>query len=128
VEVNKDAVADAIENAKRNGVTNAVFRAADAGEFMEAMAAKGQTADVVITDPPSAGCSGKFLHSLMKLAPKRVVYVSCNPETLARDLYTLTKGGYKVRRIQPVDMFPWTGHVETVVLLSKGNIDSKNPG
>jgi 23S rRNA (uracil1939-C5)-methyltransferase len=64
----------------------------------------------------------------MKLSPKRVVYVSCNPETLARDLYTLTKGGYKVRRIQPVDMFPWTGHVETVVLLFKGNIDSKNPG
>ena len=125
VEVNKDAVADAMENAKRNGVTNAVFHAADAGEFMEAMAAKGQTADVVITDPPRAGCSGKFLHSLMKLAPKRIVYVSCNPETLARDLYTLSKGGYKVRRIQPVDMFPWTGHAETVVLLSKGNIDSK---
>ena len=119
VEVNKDAVADAADNAKRNGVTNARFHAADAGEFMEEMARKGQTADVVITDPPRAGCSGKFLHSLLKLAPARIVYVSCNPETLARDLYTLTKGGYKARRIQPVDMFPWTGHVETVVLLSK---------
>ena len=119
VEVNKDAVADAKENAKHNGIENAVFHAADAGEFMEAMAAKGQTADVVITDPPRAGCSGKFLHSLMKLAPKRIVYVSCNPETLARDLYTLTKGGYKVRKIQPVDMFPWTGHAECAVSLER---------
>lgn len=119
VEVNKDAVADAIENARRNGVANAVFHTADAGEFMEAMAVGGQTADVVITDPPRAGCSGKFLHSLMKLAPKRIVYVSCNPETLARDLYTLTKGGYKVRRIQPVDMFPFTSHAEVVVGLER---------
>ena len=86
---------------------------------MEAMAAKGQSADVVITDPPRAGCSGKFLHSLLKLAPKRIVYVSCNPETLARDLYTLTKGGYKVRKIQPVDMFPFTSHMECVVALSR---------
>ncbi len=119
VEVNRDAVADAVDNAKRNGVTNAVFHAADAGQFMEAMAAKGQTADVVVTDPPRAGCSGKFLHSLLKLAPARVVYVSCNPETLARDLYTLTKGGYKVRKIQPVDMFPFTSHVESVVCLTR---------
>ena len=119
VEVNKDAVADAVENAGRNGVTNAVFHAADAGEFMEAMAVGGQTADVVITDPPRAGCSGKFLHSLMKLAPKRIVYVSCNPETLARDLYTLTKGGYRVKKIQPVDMFPFTSHAEVVVSLER---------
>ena len=119
VEVNRDAVADAVENAKSNGITNAVFHAADAGDFMEAMVARGQTADVVITDPPRAGCSGKFLHSLMKLSPKRIVYVSCNPETLARDLYTLTKGGYKVKKIQPVDMFPWTGHVESVVCLTR---------
>ena len=119
VEVNRDAVADAIDNARRNGVENAAFHAADAGQFMEAMAAKGQTADVVITDPPRAGCSGKFLHSLMKLAPNRVVYVSCNPETLARDLYTLTKGGYKVKKMQPVDMFPFTSHVECVVSLTK---------
>ena len=119
VEVNKDAVADAMENAKRNGIENAVFHAGDAGEFMEAMDEKGQSADVVITDPPRAGCSGKFLHSLMKLSPKRIVYVSCNPETLARDLYTLTKGGYKVKKIQPVDMFPFTGHVECAVKLER---------
>ena len=119
VEVNRDAVADAMDNARRNGIANATFHAADAGEFMEAMAAKGQTADVVVTDPPRAGCSGKFLHSLLKLAPARVVYVSCNPETLARDLYTLTKGGYKVRKMQPVDMFPFTSHVECVVSLTR---------
>ena len=119
VEVNKDAVADAIENARRNGIANAVFHAADAGELMETMAARGQTADVVITDPPRAGCSGKFLRSLMRLSPARIVYVSCNPETLARDLYTLTKGGYKVKKIQPVDMFPFTSHVECVVSLTK---------
>ena len=119
VEVNRDAVADAMDNARRNGIANATFHAADAGEFMEAMAAKGQTADVVVTDPPRAGCSGRFLHSLLKLAPARVVYVSCNPETLARDLYTLTKGGYKVRKMQPVDMFPFTSHVECVVSLTR---------
>ena len=119
VEINRDAVADAVENAKRNGIANAAFHAADAGEFMEAMAARGETADVVVTDPPRAGCSGKFLHSLLKLAPARIVYVSCNPETLARDLYTLVKGGYKVRRIRPVDMFPYTSHVECVVSLTR---------
>ena len=119
VEVNRDAVADAVENARRNGVTNAVFHNADAGDFMADLAARGQTADVVVTDPPRAGCSPRFLRSLLTLAPKRVVYVSCNPETLARDLYTLTKGGYKVRNIQPVDMFPFTGHVECVVGLER---------
>jgi 23S rRNA (uracil1939-C5)-methyltransferase len=119
VEVNGDAVADAMENAQRNGVSNATFHAADAGDFMRDMAARGQSADVVVTDPPRAGCSPQFLRSLLTLAPARIVYVSCNPETLARDLYTLTKGGYKVKKIQPVDMFPWTGHVETVVCLTR---------
>lgn len=125
VEVNRDAVADAQANAERNGIGNAVFHAADAGVFMEAMASRGERAHLVITDPPRAGCSGRFLHSLLKLSPPRVIYVSCNPETLARDLSILSKGGYRVKKIQPVDMFPYTGHVETVVLLSKGHIDSK---
>ena len=118
-EVNEDAVRDAKENAKLNGITNAKFYAVDAGAFMEELAAKGEKADVVITDPPRAGCSMKFLKSLLKLAPERIVYVSCNPETLARDLRTLTKDGYKVKKIQPVDMFPYTGHVETVVSLTR---------
>lgn len=123
VEVNEDAVRDAKENAKLNGITNAKFYAVDAGEFMSALAAKGEKADVVITDPPRAGCSMKFLKSLISLAPKRIVYVSCSPETLARDLRTLTKDGYKVKKIQPVDMFPYTGHVETVVCLSREKTD-----
>ncbi len=125
VEVNRDAVADARENATRNGITNAVFYAADAGDFMKALAEddSAEKVDVVITDPPRAGCSPRFLHSLLTLAPGQIVYVSCNPDTLARDLYTLTKGGYKVKKIQPVDMFPFTGHVETVVLLSREKVD-----
>ncbi len=119
VEVNRDAVADARENAARNGIRNATFIAADAGSYMREAAGAGEAFDVVITDPPRAGCSPQFLKSLLTLAPERVVYVSCNPETLARDLYTLTKGGYKVKKIQPVDMFPFTSHVEAVCLLSK---------
>ena len=83
------------------------------------MAEKGEKADVVITDPPRAGCSRAFLQSLVKLSPARVVYISCNPETLARDLSYLTRNGYRVKRIQPVDMFPYTSHVETIVCLDK---------
>lgn len=120
VELNKDAVRDAKENARLNNVENIRFIAADAGEFMVDMAMAGNKADVVIMDPPRAGSDKKFLASVMTLAPKRIVYVSCNPETLARDLKTLTaKGKYVVKRIQPVDMFPHTNHVECVVLLTK---------
>ncbi len=119
VEVNRDAVADARENALRNDIPNAIHITADAGQYMREAAAAGESFDVVVTDPPRAGCSPAFLKSLLTLAPERVVYVSCDPETLARDLHMLVKGGYRVRRIQPVDMFPFTGHVETVCLLSK---------
>ena len=119
VEVNRDAVADAKVNAAENGIKNAVFYAADAGEFMTEMARRHERADVVMLDPPRAGCSQKFLNSLLTLAPHRMVYISCNPETLARDLHILTRGGYEVRKIQPVDMFPFTSHVETVVCLKK---------
>lgn len=119
VEVNRDAVKDAQYNATLNGITNASFYAADAGELMTALAEGGESADVVVTDPPRAGCSPRFLKSLLTLAPERIVYVSCNPETLARDLFTLKKGGYRVTKIQPVDMFPWTAHVECVVRLTR---------
>lgn len=119
VEVNRDAVRDAITNAERNGITNARFFAADAGHFMDELARENEHIDVVVTDPPRAGCSPKFLKSLITLAPKRIVYVSCNPETLARDLYTLRSGGYKVKKIQPVDMFPYTDHVESLVCLTR---------
>lgn len=124
VELNGDAVRDAITNARRNGLDNIRFYKGDAGEFMEALADEGERCDVVLMDPPRAGSSEQFLRSLIRMSPDRVVYVSCNPETLARDLTFLTKNsGYRVQKIQPVDMFPHTEHIETVVLLSRKNID-----
>ncbi len=126
VEINSDAVSDAKENAKLNNIKNIRFYNDDAGEFMRNMALKGASADVVITDPPRAGCSMQFLRSLTTLSPKRIVYISCNPETLARDLAFLTKNGYKVTKIQGVDMFPHTNHVESVVCL-KRRLDNELP-
>lgn len=119
VEANRDAVRDAVANAAANNIQNIRFFAADAGKFMVNLAKEGEKIDVVITDPPRAGCSPQFLRNLLTLSPERVVYISCNPETLARDLHTLRRGGYKVKKIQPVDMFPFTAHVETVCLLTK---------
>ena len=119
VELNEDAVRDARANAKRNAIENASFFCADAGEFMSGMADAGERAQVVFMDPPRAGSSEKFLSSLKKLSPDRVVYISCNPETLERDLQSLTKKSYTVTAIQPVDMFPYTHHIEVVVLLTK---------
>ena len=119
VELNPDAVKDAISNCKRNGMKNAKFFCADAGDFMEALAEDGESADVVFMDPPRAGSSKKFIDSLTKMAPERIVYISCNPETLARDLQLIIKKGYAVKAIQPVDMFPHTNHIECVVLLSR---------
>ena len=117
-EQNEDAVRNAVENVKLNRLDNVNVICADAGKFMAEMAKNGESADVVFTDPPRAGCSGQFLKSLIALAPKKIVYVSCNPETLSRDLYFLTKNGYRAEKIQPVDMFPYTKHVECVVLLT----------
>lgn len=119
VELNSDAVKDAVTNAKLNKIENVKFYCDDAGEFMVKAANEKEKYDVVIMDPPRAGASLDFLRSLVMLAPQKVVYISCNPETQARDLSFLTRKGYKVRRIQPVDMFPHTEHVETVCLLTK---------
>lgn len=119
VEINKDAVRDAIVNARLNGAKNCWFTADDAGKYMERMAADGVTPDAVFMDPPRQGADMNFLGSLVKSAPGRVVYISCGPESLRRDLGVLTAHGYAVRRIQPVDMFPYTSHIETVVLLEK---------
>ena len=118
VELNKEAVKDARINAKENKITNVAFYQGDAGRFMVEMAAKGEKADVVFMDPPRAGSDERFLSSVVKLSPKKVIYISCNPETLARDLKYLTKHHYKVEKIQPVDMFPFCDHVETVCSLS----------
>ena len=119
VELNKDAVKDARINAKENKITNAAFYQGDAERFMVEMAAKGEKADVVFMDPPRAGSDERFLSSIVKLSPKKVIYISCNPETLARDLKYLTKHHYKVEKIQPVDMFPFCDHCETVCSLSR---------
>lgn len=118
-EVNADAIKDAKINAKINNITNAKFICADAGEFMLKMKEAKEKADVVFMDPPRAGSDRKFLSSVLALAPEKIVYISCNPETQQRDLFYLTKNGYKVKKIQPVDMFPFTSHVETVVLLQQ---------
>ena len=123
VELNADAVRDAKTNAKLNRADNARFVCADAGRFMTEAAKAGERVDVVFMDPPRAGSDLPFLKSVVALAPKRVIYISCNPETQARDLVFLCKHGYKVQKIQPVDMFPHTGHVETVVLLVRKTPD-----
>lgn len=119
VELNPDAVRDAKLNAKENKITNARFFQGDAGEFMEAMAAEDERADVVFMDPPRTGSDQRFMSSMIKMQPSRIVYISCGPDTLARDLEYLTKHGYQVRKIQPVDMFSFTDHCECVCLLSR---------
>lgn len=115
VELNKDAIKDAIINAKRNEIKNIRFINDDAGKYMVSLAEKKEQVDVVIMDPPRSGSDEAFLSSVVKLAPKRVVYVSCGPDTLARDLKYLTKKGYKVTEATPYDMFPMTSHTEVVV-------------
>lgn len=119
VELNKDAVRDAIINAKQNNVKNIRFYQNDSGKFMVQMAENKAKVDVVFMDPPRAGSDEAFLKSLVTLKPEKVVYVSCNPETLARDLKYLVRKGYQVKRIVPVDMFPMTEHVESCVLLCR---------
>ena len=118
IEYNASAVRDAVKNCHENGLTrNIAFNRGDAGEFLEKKAKLGTHYDAVILDPARTGADRKFLNSLVKIAPERIVYISCNPATQARDLKTLTKK-YTVTDIQPFDMFPHTRHVETVVLLS----------
>lgn len=119
VESNAQAVKDAKDNAKRNNSTNVEFVCQDAGAFMVEQAKKGTAPQVVIMDPPRAGSDDAFLDALVTMAPERVVYISCNPETQARDLKKLVAKGYKVKVIQPVDMFPGTKHCECIVFLTK---------
>lgn len=121
IELNAEAVRDAHINAKRNHADNIRFVQGDAGRFMEGMADRDEEVDVVFMDPPRSGSDEAFLKSLLILRPKKIVYISCNPETQARDLKMLCRRDYQVEAIQPVDMFPWTGHVETVALLSLKN-------
>ncbi len=119
VERNPDAVRDAVQNAKRNRVKNIRFYCRDAGKFMADMAAAGKKADLVIMDPPRSGSTKEFMDSVAALNPEKVIYISCGPETLARDLKYLETVGYKAREAWGCDMFGWTEHVETVALLTR---------
>ncbi|MBE5827276.1 MAG: 23S rRNA (uracil(1939)-C(5))-methyltransferase RlmD, partial [Butyrivibrio sp.] len=135
VEIIPEAIEDAKENAKRNGIENATFMCGKAEvvlpEFYEKAAAGDASdadalhPDVIVVDPPRKGCDSKCLETMLKMMPEKIVYVSCDSATLARDLRILCDGGYKLNAVRPCDMFPWSGHVETVVLLSKGEIPSK---
>ena len=115
VELNQDAVRDAVMNARMNQIKNVRFYNNDAGKFMVQMASEGARADVVFMDPPRSGSTEEFIHAVAILAPRRVVYVSCSPETLARDLALFKKEGYQAVEAWAVDMFPMTSHTDCVV-------------
>ena len=131
VEIVPEAIESARANAARMGgeiAGKSRFFCADAGQAAARLAAEGLAPDVIIVDPPRKGCDQATLDAVVRMAPRRLVYVSCNPATAARDAAILTREGYRVEKVQPVDMFPRTGHVETVILLSnrhpKQNIEA----
>lgn len=119
VEIVEEAIADARRNAELNGVTNAEFAVGAAEDVIPRWKEQGVTPDVIVVDPPRKGCDPALLDTMLAMRPERMVYVSCNPSTLARDLQVLAGGGYRVVEVQPVDMFPQTTHVESVALLSR---------
>ena len=119
VELNKDAVRDAITNAGINEVRNVTFYQNDATVFMQQMAASGDKVDVVFMDPPRAGATPEFIDAVKAISPEKVVYISCSPDSLARDLAIFEKKGYKATRAIPVDMFPFTRGIETCCLLER---------
>lgn len=117
IEIVEQAIIDAKKNAQNNGSDNVEFIVGDVAEKLPQLVKKGIKADVLVVDPPRAGCDKKVLDSILQIKAKKLVYISCNPASLARDLAILSDGGYKVKVVQPVDMFPMTSHVETVVEL-----------
>lgn len=119
VELNADAVRDARNNAKQNQVKNIQFYHNDAGKFLLQMADQGERLDVLLMDPPRSGSSREFLEAAIHISPEKIVYISCNPETLVRDLEILTGHCYRVERCVAVDMFPFTDGIESVSLLVK---------
>ena len=126
VEIIPQAIDDARANAKLNHFENIEFFVGKAEEVLPEQYEKNQVyADTIVVDPPRKGCDSVCLDTIVKMAPEKVVYVSCDSATLARDVKYLGERGYEVKRVKTVDMFPWSGHVETVVLLSKGEVDSK---
>lgn len=121
VEINKQAIINARENAKLNHAKNVSFICADAGKYMVEAARKKESFDTVIVDPPRSGCDRAFLSALVKISPKKVVYISCNPQTQKENAEYLMKHGYKIEGVQPVDMFGFSNHVETVCCLHRVN-------
>jgi 23S rRNA (uracil1939-C5)-methyltransferase len=119
IEVAGAAVADAWRNAAANGIENCTFLTGEVRHVLPALLAEGVRADVVVADPPRAGFHPRALRALADLAPARIVYVSCNPATLARDVGDLARHGYRLEWVQPVDMFPHTPHIEGVARLSR---------
>ncbi|MBU5593900.1 23S rRNA (uracil(1939)-C(5))-methyltransferase RlmD [Amphibacillus sp. MSJ-3] len=122
VEIVPQAIEDAKKNAELNGLTNTEFIVGQAEKVMPRWKAERLNPDVIVVDPPRKGCEESLLKAMIDMNPSRIVYVSCNPSTFARDLVTLTEGGYKLREVQPVDMFPQTLHVECVSLLQRETI------
>jgi 23S rRNA (uracil1939-C5)-methyltransferase len=120
IEVAQAAVDDAQRNAKANGIENCAFLAGEVRAVLPQLINRGVRAEVVVADPPRAGFHPKALRALLTLGPRRIVYVSCNPATLARDLGELARGGYRIEWIQPLDMFPHTPHIEAVARLQRG--------
>ncbi|WP_138755890.1 23S rRNA (uracil(1939)-C(5))-methyltransferase RlmD [Paenibacillus sinopodophylli] len=125
VEIVPEAIQDAARNAELNGITNASFEAGPAEVVIPRWRTEGITADVIVVDPPRKGCDPALLETILAMKPERVVYVSCNPSTLARDLRVLEDGGYRTVEVVPVDMFPWTVHVEAVVLMQRVDVTNE---
>jgi len=121
VEINNQAIKDAIRNAKNNKIDNAFFVADDAGHYLKELNKKHKTIDLLIMDPPRTGSNKVFIDSVLKAKPKRIVYVSCNPETLKDNLKDLCKS-YRIDKVKAVDMFPYTEHIETVVSLIRKDV------
>ena len=120
IEIVPEAVECARENAARNGITNAEFAVGAAEEVIPRLyEEEGITADIVVVDPPRKGCDEKLLETILQISPEKIVYVSCNPATWARDLVVLKEGGYELKEVQPVDQFSHSVHVEVVSLLQK---------
>lgn len=119
VEVIQEAVESANKNAKLNNISNAKFYCGAAEEIVPKLYNEGIKADIVVVDPPRKGCDSTLLETMVKMQPQKIVYVSCNPSTLARDLKYLSANSYNIKEVQPIDLFPWTEHVESVVLITK---------
>lgn len=122
VEIVESAVADARRNAEANGIQNATFICGDAAKAATQLEKQGERPDVIVVDPPRKGCDEVLIDTMARMGPERIVYISCDPATLARDCQRLTAHGYAVKRVIPVDMFPRTAHVETVCLLRRERI------